>query len=196
MVFTIDESDILYIKGFFEQKQIEKRDFIVGFHPSSPWRFKDWPAENFARLGDYLISKYGARIIVLGKTKRDYDVAQHIYCLMQSKVILAVNVFNLRQIVALIDLMNVFVCNSSALSHFAALTSTPTIVLFGSDEMTLWLHKQQIGIKKDVTCSPCRHRRCRRAGHFDQCMNLISVEEVIEAIEQVIKKQCAADGNR
>jgi ADP-heptose:LPS heptosyltransferase len=188
VVFKTDEADSYYIQKFLAKKEIGKGEFIVGFHPSSPWRFKDWPAEKFAQLGDYLISKYGARIIVLGKTKIDYDVAQHIYCLMQSKPILAVNDFNLRQIVALIDLMNVFVCNSSALSHFAASTSTPTIVLFGSDEITLWLHKQQIGIQKDVTCSPCRHRSCLRAGSPDQCMNLISVEEVIEVIEEMLRK--------
>jgi ADP-heptose:LPS heptosyltransferase len=98
---------------------------------------------------------------------------------------------NLRQTVALIDLMSMFVCNSSAAAHLAAMTSTPTIVLFGSDEMTPWLHENQRGLKKDVACSPCRQRRCRRAGQPDQCMHLISAEHVIEVIEDIMRKEHA-----
>lgn len=188
MVFKIDESDSSYIHKFLTKKGIGKGAFIVGFHPSSSWRFKDWPAEKFARLGDYLISKYGAKIVVLGKNEKDYTIAQRIDHLMDNKPILAVNDLTLRQTVALIDLMDIFVCISSAPAHLAAITSTPTIVLFGSDEMNLWLHDNQIGIKKAVACSPCRQRKCQRAGRPDQCMNLISVDEAIQVIEKIMSK--------
>lgn len=188
MVFKTDESDSSYIQKFLTKKGIGRGSCIVGFHPSSSWKFKDWPAEKFARLGDYLISKYGAKIVVLGKGEKDYKIAQNIYHLMDSKPILAVNDLNLRQSVSLIDLIDIFVCNSSAPAHFAALTSTPTIVLFGSDEMALWLHDNQIGVKKEVACSPCRQKRCQRKERTDQCMNLIRVEEVMQAIEDIRRK--------
>lgn len=196
MVFKTDESDSSYIQKFLTKKGIGRGEFIVGFHPSSSWRFKDWPAEKFARFGDYLISKYGVKIVVLGKNENDYIIAQRIYHLMDSKPILAVNAFNLRQVVALIDLMDIFVCISSAPAHFAAMTSTPTIVLFGSDEMTVWLHDNQIGVQKEASCSPCRQRRCQRAGRTDQCMNLISVEEVIQVIEKIMRKNCVIEKNK
>jgi ADP-heptose:LPS heptosyltransferase len=188
MFFKTDESDSANIQIFLTKKGIRRGEFIVGFHPSSSWKFKDWPAEKFAKLGDYLISKYGAKIIVIGKGEKDYKIAQRIYHLMNNKPILTVNDLNLRQTVSLIDRMDIFVCISSAPAHFAALTSTPTIVMFGSDKMNLWLHDNQIGIKKDVACSPCRQRRCQREGRNDQCMNLISVEEVIEVIEDMMRK--------
>lgn len=190
MVFQTDESDSYYIHNFLAKKGVGKGAFIVGFHPSSSWRFKDWPAEKFARLGDYLTAKHGANIVILGKSENDYTIAQRIACLMEKKPILAVNDLTLRQTVALIDRMDMFVCISSAPAHFAAITATPTIVLFGSDDMNLWLHDNQIGIKKDVACSPCRQRRCQRAEHADQCMNLISVEEVIQVIEKIMSKKC------
>lgn len=188
MVFKTDESDSSYIQKFLAKQGIGKGAFIVGFHPSSSWRFKDWPAEKFAQLGDYLTAKYGAKIIILGKNEKDYTIAQRIYHLMDNKPILAVNDLTLKQTVALIDRMDIFVCISSAPAHFSAMTSTPTIVLFGSDEMALWLHDNQIGIKKEVVCSPCRQRRCQREGRADQCMNLISVDEVIEVIEDMMRK--------
>jgi heptosyltransferase-2 len=188
MVFTVDESDYSYIREFLAKKVIGRDKFIVGFHPSSSWRFKDWPAEKFAQLGDYLISKYDAAIIILGKNQKDYEIAQRIYTLMDNKPVLVMNHLNMRQMVALMKLMDIFLCNSSAPAHLAAITSTPTIVLFGSDEMSLWLHENQIGLKKDAACSPCRQRRCKRVGRPDQCMNLIRVEDVIEAMEAQMKK--------
>jgi heptosyltransferase-2 len=189
VVLKVDESDYSSAQKFLAKEGIGRNQFIVGFHPSSSWMFKDWPAEKFAHLGDYLTAKYRAKIIILGTNRNDYDIARRIHDLMDIKPIIAVDNLNLRQTAALIDLMSIFVCNSSAPAHLAAVTSTPTIVLFGSDEMTPWLHENQIGLKKDVACSPCRQRRCKRAGQPDQCMNLISVEQVIEVIEDMIGKK-------
>jgi lipopolysaccharide heptosyltransferase II len=188
MVLKVDESDSSFIRKLLAKQGIRRGEFIVGFHPSSSWMFKDWPAEKFAQLGDHLTAQYGAKVIILGKNKKDYEIAQRISHLMAMKPILAMDDLNLRQMVALIAQMAVFVCNSSAPAHLAAVTSTPTIVLFGSDEMLLWLHEKQIGLKRDAACSPCRQRRCKRAGRPDQCMNLISVEEVIEVIEEILRK--------
>jgi ADP-heptose:LPS heptosyltransferase len=203
MVLKIDESDSFSIQQLLIQKGIGRDEFIVGFHPSSSWRFKDWPAEKFAHVCDYLTAKYGAKIMILGKGRKDYEISQRIYKLMDGKSIVVADNLMLRQTVALIALMAIFVCNSSAAAHLAAMTATPTIVLFGSDEMPPWLHENQIGLKKDVACSPCRQRRCQRAGRPDQCMNLIGVEEVIEAVEEIRRKNACginqvgrADGHR
>jgi ADP-heptose:LPS heptosyltransferase len=193
MVFIIDESDSSYIHEFLVKKGIGRGECIIGLHPSTSWRYKDWPADKFARLGDYLISAYGAKVIILGKNKKDYEIAQCIHHLMAVKPVLVTDDLNLRQTTALIARMAAFVCNSSAPAHLAAMTATPTIVLFGSDEMSLWLHENQMGLKKESTCSPCRQRGCHRAGLPDQCMNLISVENVIEAIEGIIKKNAPHD---
>jgi len=189
MVFMFDESDISFINEFLLKKEIKMNKPIIGFNPSSSWKYKDWPLEKFTQLGDILISEYGAQIIILGKGEKDIQTAKHIYHRMNNKPILAVNDLNLKQTVALIDQLEVLVCNSSALAHLAALTSTTTIVLFGSDDPMLWLHEEQIGLKKNADCSPCRQRKCKRAGQNDQCMNLISVEEVIHVIEEVMREK-------
>ena len=43
-----------------------KKDFIVGITPTAGNKIKEWPAERFAQVADYLIERLHAKVILMG----------------------------------------------------------------------------------------------------------------------------------
>jgi len=186
MFFHIDENDSLYVENLFRDNNILQDDFVVGFHPSTPWEPRNWPLEKFVELGDWLVDRCRTKIIIMGQGNREVEIARKIYNLMKKKPVIMVNRTNLRQLVALIKELKLFICNDSSPAHFAALTKTPTIVLFGPDDPLLWSHYGHFAIRRKVECYPCGQRKCIREGQRNQCMNLISVDSVKKVIKGIL----------
>jgi ADP-heptose:LPS heptosyltransferase len=188
MFLKTDNEDLLYINNYLQKKNVGENDTLIGFHPSTPWKPRDWPIEKYAALGDYLTEKWGARIILLGKGEKDNTTAAEIYTRMSHKPIIGTDIIDIRKVVVLIQRLDVFICNDSSPAHFAALTNTPTIVLFGPDDPILWKYPQHICVRKDISCHPCRQRICPQEGQKWQCMNLIEVDDVIHHIKNILKR--------
>lgn len=186
MFLGVTKADSEYVNEFLQKNNLQADGVLIGFHPSTPWKPRNWPVSKFAALGDYLVKEYNAKIIILGNNCKDIRVALEIYRLMQHKPIIANDIIDIQKMVTLIRHFKVFICNDSAPAHFAALTSTPTIVLFGPDDPLFWKHSQHIGIKKDVFCFPCRQRICKLEDRNNQCMNLIGLDEVIKHVKNIL----------
>lgn len=72
-------------------------------------------------------------------------------------------------------------------SHAAAALNTKAIVLFGDSSPFVWGHDNNVNIFKSLPCSPCLDWIGGTNCPFSRsCMNLISVEEVVDNINQVI----------
>jgi len=69
--------------------------------------------------------------------------------------------------------------------HIAAAMKVPFVALFGPTDPQRHLPpaKDFIVIRKSLKCSPCYQRNCRRIS----CMEGITVEEVYEAIKQLLE---------
>ena len=88
---------------------------------------------------------------------------------------------SLRESIAILSRCNLFITNDSGPMHIAAALGVPTVAIFGSTDPSL---TGPIGdtvkvLKKDISCSPCFERECKK-GHYD-CMNMITVDDVYEA---------------
>lgn len=76
-----------------------------------------------------------------------------------------------------------FVGVDSSLSHATNAFGLPGVVLFGDSSPVYWGHDNNINIYKGIECSPCFYYLRQHAcpyGH--ECMNLITVEEVRNAL--------------
>jgi len=158
---------------------------IVGVNISaSPrWSTKCWPRDNLIRLCEEL-GRRGVRIVLTGTEK---DVANAEYLTRQLKNIKLINACaktTINQLACLIRRCNVYVSADSSPLHVAAAVDTPFIALFGPTDPRRHLPpvKDFIVIKKDLACSPCYKPKCRDA----KCMESITPEEVLEAIEQLL----------
>ena len=88
------------------------------------------------------------------------------------------------QLACLIKRCRVYITSDSAPVHIASAVKTPLVALFGATDPRRHtiLSSRQIIIKKDIACSPCYKRRCRK----HSCMEEITVEEVFEAVKVLL----------
>ncbi|MBI5638895.1 MAG: HAD-IIIA family hydrolase [Nitrospirae bacterium] len=93
---------------------------------------------------------------------------------------------SLRELSALIAECDALVTNDSGPMHVGYAVGTPMVAIFGSTspEMTGPPSEGDVVIKKDLECSPCFERECRK-GEL-QCMDRISSDEVFQSLQKLI----------
>lgn len=92
---------------------------------------------------------------------------------------------NLRELAALTERCNLFISNDSGPVHVAAAMRTSTIAIFGPSDPRKYAPygSGHLVLRKDLPCSPCGRHRCKS----HECMNLITVEDVLEAVRTQLK---------
>lgn len=164
---------------------------LVGIHPGASWPAKRWIPERFGHLIDLIRANLRAEILVTqGPEDRDtvHEVLRH--SVAGAKLL---PLLPLRQLAAVISHCSLFVSNDAGPMHIAAALNVPTIGLFGPGEENIWFPYSQddghMAFRKDVPCHPCHLDFCNREGEgYMECMKLLRVEEVLEAIKSKIKK--------
>lgn len=173
------------IRNLLSKNWIPEEQVLVGINPgaSSRWVTKLWPKEYFAKTCDELEAR-GMRVVLTG-TQEDTILNQEIRSLASSKPIDLSGKTNFLELACLIRRCRVFLTSDSAPLHIAAAMGTPFIALFGptNPQRHLPPAKNYAVIKKDLPCSPCYKPHC---GNI-RCMKEIAVEEVLEAIERLLK---------
>jgi hypothetical protein len=100
-------------------------------HPCAADPHKNWPAERFARVADFLIKTRGWDIVVTG-TELDRTVAERLRSLTTNpgRVHLAVGEFAFLDLAALLAQAQLMVTVDTASMHLADMVGTPLLALF------------------------------------------------------------------
>lgn len=169
---------ILYSRGISED------DFVIGFHPGGYFPSQRWPVEKFAEVADSLINKYRAKIIVLAGAKEKM-LMDSMVSLMHGKPT-EIYGFSIPDLLGLIINCKIIICNNSGLLHLAAALDVPTVSTMGPTDETMWWPQGEnnIVLKKDLSCLGCGRSSCRK----HDCMDLITVSDMLEAVDSLIKK--------
>lgn len=122
-----------HIARFFYENGIQPgRDFIVGISPSTGYAIKQWPAERFAKVADYLYEKYGAKIIIPGSGQDKEQINKMLsHLLPGTKVINVCGKFSIDELKALISRMSLFVSVDTGPIYIAEAFGVPTIDIVG-----------------------------------------------------------------
>ncbi|MBI4847621.1 MAG: lipopolysaccharide heptosyltransferase I [Nitrospirae bacterium] len=170
--------------------------------PSARWETKRWPAENFASL----IGKLSIPCVIVG-SKGDKKIVQEIMDRRQKTedrrqipphpplgkggqrgVIDLCGKTDLKELVALIAGARAVVSNDSGPMHIAAALNKPLVAIFGPTDPAKtgpygWQkNKNMKVIRANVTCGPCRKRKCREF----ICMEKLSAEKVFKAVKELL----------
>lgn len=180
---------------------------LVAVHPGgSHFAAKRWPLPRFAELITRLHADPNRQVVIVGgqDDRRLAEVIlQHLTGVRQPWV--AAGEARLRQTAALFARCQVMVGNDSGPVHLAAAMQTPAVALFGptspanfspygSEHQVLW--KGEL-----LSCSPCFRflggiqqywPRQLRPGCRRECMQLITVHEVLLAIERALAARVSA----
>jgi len=168
---------------------------IIGIHATASYGpAKCWLKENYAELIQRLNTVYKTWVFLCG-SGNERDEIDDILKMIQDKR----RVFNIAGetdiagLAGFISLCGLFIANDSGPMHLASALGVPVVAVFGPTDPELTGPKESnvVVLKKDLPCSPCFKRRCP---NNMECMRLIKVEDVMQAVER--QKQKARNRTR
>jgi heptosyltransferase-2 len=160
---------------------------LIGMNPGATYGLaKCWHPERFGELGRRIFNEWNASILLFGK-EEEQPIAREILQHLKGRGINLAGKTNLLQLAALLECCQLLVTNDTGTMHVATAVGTPVVALFGSTDPLItgpW-GDGHVVIRKDVPCGPCLKRICP-TDH--RCMELITVDEVEEAVYSRMKK--------
>ncbi len=182
---TAEEEE--WARGFLKENGLDGR-VLVGAAPGASYgRAKRWAPENFAAALTGLSHAYGAVPLIFGASV-DKASCSAVSSLLKTRHIDLCGKLTLRQFMALVALMKVFITNDSGPMHLSAAAGGATVAIFGSTdpELTGPVGKRCAVVMKKVECNPCFDRTCCY-GHY-KCLSGVSAAEVMDAARAHIGK--------
>jgi lipopolysaccharide heptosyltransferase II len=174
---------------------------IIALHPGSGdySTARRWAPERFAQLADTLYHDVGGQILLLGGPE-EIELHQQIIGLMQSGVparTLA-SKGNIKVTAAVLEQVDLFVGNDSALVHLAVAGGTPTVAIFGLTNHKAWgpytggvPGRQAEVVRLDLPCMPCFYRGhelgLRNGCATHDCLALLGVDPVATAARKMLR---------
>lgn len=181
---TGDEAEI---QERLAREKLETRGFIH-IHPASRWMFKCWPENRMTELIRVLQQRGHRIVMTAAPDEAELRMVRKILAPLGPGVVDFSGQLSLKQLAALTARAKLFVGMDSAPMHIAAAMKTPVVALFGPSgeiEWGPWQVPQRILVSGHA-CRPCGNDGCG-GGKFSECLNDISVEQVLAAVTELLK---------
>lgn len=175
---------------FLQTERLPKREGRwVAIHPGSKDRFKRWPEKNFARVGRTLKEKLGCEILITG-TRDEEELMRQTASMIPGSQIAERNL-PFRHFAALLEQMDLLICNDTGPVHVACALGIPAIGLYAAtDPFLCGPHRAErvVAIAKKGSCTPCLKRKCRSPF----CLLQIGACEVTDAALKILLEPIAS----
>ncbi len=178
-------------RKFLLQRGINDKDSLIAIHPGGSWKYKLWPVQNFAELGDIIAQKYSSRILVFTGPD-EIALGNQMSKIMKSKPIFIKDI-GLRQLAAIIQRCQLYIGNDTGPMHIATAVGTRVISIFGSTDAKRSgpYGNGHIVISKKIDCSPCHP-----GSHPGKCgrgscaaIDSIQLDQVANVIERIMSER-------
>ena len=179
---------------------------IVGIVPGggTSWgidsAFRRWGIERFARVGDMLADRYGARVVLFGE-RSDIPICREVARLMRHQPLDISGTTTLVQFIHLMSRCQLVVCNDGGPLHIAVSLGVRTVSIFGPVNPRVYGPyppgpRHQV-VTKDLACRPCyQYFKLPPCPYDRACLETLETEPVMAAaralLEQVRSPQLAA----
>jgi lipopolysaccharide heptosyltransferase II len=172
--------------GWLKTHNLDHRA-VVGIHPGGYYPTQRWPSEYYAQLALALQQDLGCDVVLIGG-RGDRHLIQSILASSGERFVVFES-SDLRQTVAVISQLNVFVCNNSGPLHIAAALNVPTVSFMGPTEKSHWMplgNNHEVLRQDQLECIGCNSGTCARGDLA--CMRLIKPEKALRSIMRLLKK--------
>lgn len=171
-------------------------DYAVFIHPGSGGSALDWPVDRFAGVANALAAQEGFHVFITG-TAADARVVASLQPLLDGRIRLLVDRYNLRDFLGVLTGADYFVGPSTGPLHMAAGLGVATVGIFPPVRTMSpgrWGPRGPLAeaVTPTVDCPArrlCRGERCR---HFN-CLEAIYERDVLEAVLTLHCNKQAAD---
>ena len=157
---------------------------IALIHPAAAFATKQWAAEKFARVVEFLADR-GFTSVAIAAPNEQALLEQ---LRSESSVNIVTFALSLPEVTALAARSRLFVGNDSGIAHIAAAVGTPSVVIFGSSNIAHWRPWNSAPAEvvfEEMPCQPCHGYFCEQ---FDQpeCILRVPVNRVTAAIDRLL----------
>jgi len=180
----IEEENRTRVETLLKANGIDINESFVAVNPVAFWDTKLWEDDKFARLCDRITEELEYKVVFTGSKGHG-----SIECIRSMMTVPSINLegqTTLRDLAYLYSLSGLLITTDSGPMHIAAAMNTPTVALFGPTDpsRTGPYGKGHIVVRKEMPCSPCFLKKC----DTKRCMKEIGVDEVFEAVKEVINQ--------
>ena len=109
----------------------------IGLHCGSKLPSRRWPVDRFARLGN-LLARDTRALLVLTGSELERPLTNQLQSQLVGSVRNLAGETDIGTLAAVIDGLDLLVTNDTGVSHIAAATGTPSVVLFGPSNPRRW----------------------------------------------------------
>jgi heptosyltransferase-2 len=153
---------------------------------------KRWPAERFAKVADWLVADYNAKVVLsVAPNPGEQNIAEQIVNTASHKLVnLGEEPVSLGELKALYAAADLVIGNDTGPRHIAIGLKRKVITLVGPNnpEWTDPGYNDEIFVKGEVPCAPCDKPVCKKPVQL--CMDTITVEMVCQAAAGVLNVNC------
>ncbi len=164
----------------------ERSGPLIALNSSGTWVTKRWGLKQFAQLGDLLVERLDANVLLLWGPGEEQDVAE-IQRSMRNRSHIAPPT-SIGELGALLAQCDFTVSNDSGPMHISAAVQTPTLGIFGptNPELQGPFHSGSAWIRLDgLDCLGCNLTQCRIG---NVCMRDLRAETVFDAFVKLMEK--------
>ncbi|MDE3055846.1 MAG: glycosyltransferase family 9 protein [Verrucomicrobiota bacterium] len=163
--------------------QIEGR--WVALHPGSKDSFKRWPASHFIAVGKALTERTGVNILITGSQEEEALMKEVQEGIPGAR--LADTRLPLHQLAALLEQVELLICNDTGPFHLACALKKRAIALYSPTNPLLCGPKTELAsaIAAPPSCTPCAFRKCP----YPFCLLQIGPERVIKEALSLLSKE-------
>lgn len=156
-------------------------------HPAAAFATKQWAAEKFARVAEYLAER-GIEIVAAASAAE--TAVLRALADAANVPIAAFDNLTLPEIAVLASRAKIFIGNDSGIAHIAAAVKTPSVVIFGSSNRNHWRPWTDAPneiVFEEFPCQPCPGYVCNEFGE-PRCILSVRETAVTDAVGRVLKK--------
>jgi heptosyltransferase-2 len=177
----VTEKEVAYFKEKNNISDVNLCCFVPGaaYGPA-----KCWFADRYIQLGKILIQK-GFHIVLVG-SKDDRERCELIEKAINTQVTNLAGKTSIDELPVVMKSCKFTISNDSGPMHVSAAVGTPVIGIFGSTnpKTTYPFGYKDYILHREIECSYCLKRQCIRKFDKMKCMELITVEDVLNKLEE------------
>jgi ADP-heptose:LPS heptosyltransferase len=153
--------------------------------PGSRAENKRWHEDGFAKIADYLIERYGLKVVFAGDDN-DVQLVARVTSLMKQSALDLTGKLSLAQLGLLMSKASLAVVNDSAPLHLASYLNIPVAAFFGPTDPQKYgpWSDRNIVIRKNLNCPACAGEK----SVLHNCTQAISFQDAIAVLEPWFKE--------
>jgi ADP-heptose:LPS heptosyltransferase len=156
---------------------------------AASWKSKQWPTDRLGRVARYVGERHDLPTVVTWAGSREQAIAAQIVAKSGGHAMEAPPT-SLPQLASLLQRARFVIGSDTGPLHLAAAMGTPCLGLYGPTHVESTGPYGALHVTLQAPCPPMRHRRQRQRD--DSIMRQITVEQVCEAVDLLIRRAEAA----